>query len=82
MHLQARCPIARNRVTILECMHIKVGQQLYLAFDSIVGRRGTLLWELVPTDRRQGPVLSEPGVVMSSPGGLVVSCACDDMAEN
>ena len=30
----------------------------------------------------QGPVLSEPGVIMSSPGGLVVSRACEDMAEN
>ena len=30
----------------------------------------------------QGPVLSELGVIMSSPGGLVVSRACEDMAEN
>ena len=27
-------------------------------------------------------MLSEPGVIMSSPGGLVVSRACEDMAEN
>ena len=43
-------------------------------------RRGiTALW--VGTNG-QGPVLSEPGVIMSSSGGLVVSCACEDMVEN
>ena len=27
-------------------------------------------------------MLSEPGVVLSSPGGLAARCACEDMAEN
>ena len=27
-------------------------------------------------------MLSEPGVVLSSPGGLAACCACEDMAEN